>query len=145
MNNIFSNKAVDNHLISSIDGATALKLDEQLEVKSEPQMNENIDKASNSINTVETHQNEQSDLNTKNISIENASYIENNLDIKTSFENSSTAEHTPQLFSEENNEDKESNETYFSDTNNNDKLFDQDLVEDDDDFEIPAFLRKQKF
>ena len=32
----------------------------------------------------------------------------------------------------------------FSETTS-DKLFDQDVNEDDEDFEIPAFLRKQKF
>ena len=119
--NIFSNKSVDNNLINSIDGATALKLDEQLEIKTEPQASENVD---------------NQDFQAKDISIENASYIENNLDINPSFESDEDTEQAPRLFSDE---------TKISETDNNDKLFDQDLVKDDEDFEIPAFLRKQKF
>ena len=58
----------------------------------------------------------------------------------SSFENENNeVEHTPKLFSEENNlesDDKINNET--------EQLFDQDIDEEED-FEIPAFLRKQKF
>ena len=132
--NIFANKSVENNLLSSINGATALKLDEQLEVKSEPQFNENVN----------TYEKNEDDLTAKDISIENASYIENNVDIKTSFEKNTESEHTPQLFKEENNI-----ESNLGDTpdlqNDNEKLFDKALVEEDEDFEIPAFLRKQKF
>ena len=53
-------------------------------------------------------------------------------------------EHTPQLFSDETELDSEHNLEEFSETTS-DKLFDQDVNEDDEDFEIPAFLRKQKF
>ena len=57
-------------------------------------------------------------------------------------------EYTPQLFSDENSivtedtEDTEDNVGLADDRNN--KLFDQDISEEED-FEIPAFLRKQKF
>ena len=56
-----------------------------------------------------------------------------------------TEEETPKLFSEEDN----LIETDLSvegqdDTNNNEKLFEPNLT-DDEEFEIPAFLRKQKY
>ena len=59
--------------------------------------------------------------------------IENNL------ENSVTeGEHTPKLFSDDNIYESEEEDIQ------NEKLFDQSST-DDEDFEIPAFLRKQKF
>ena len=54
-------------------------------------------------------------------------------------------EYTPKLFSEENNSSEETyNENSEQSQNDTDELFDQDLNEEED-FEIPAFLRKQKF
>ena len=54
-------------------------------------------------------------------------------------------EYTPKLFSEENNASEEiNNESNEQSQNDNNELFDQDLNEEED-FEIPAFLRKQKF
>ena len=47
------------------------------------------------------------------------------------------------LFSEENN-DVQEKKINLSDETTNEKIFDQDINEDED-FEIPAFLRKQKF
>ena len=51
---------------------------------------------------------------------------------------------TPKLFSEEQNvyDPKETNDTIADETT--DQLFDQDADEEED-FEIPAFLRRQKF
>ena len=50
---------------------------------------------------------------------------------------------SPKLFSDEpNSEDQETNETLEGNASN--KLFDQDINEEED-FEIPAFLRRQKF
>jgi hypothetical protein len=49
-------------------------------------------------------------------------------------------EYTPKLFSEENNSKEENN----SDATVDPKLFDQEKNQEDD-FEIPAFLRRQKF
>ena len=54
--------------------------------------------------------------------------------------------HTPKLFIEEQNykiEDEEENRN-SQDFTDEAQLFDQDISEEDD-FEIPAFLRKQKF
>ena len=57
-----------------------------------------------------------------------------------------TEEYTPQLFSEEieikDNRIEEQSDTDIQDSN--ESLFDQTSHEDED-FEIPAFLRKQKF
>ena len=66
-------------------------------------------------------------------------------------DNSSTSknhndEYTPRLFSEE--QDDKSNEdnleTFDSESDNSTELFDQETNEEEE-FEIPAFLRKQKF
>ena len=84
--------------------------------------------------------------------MENASYIENNInnakeDINNSpsSSNSILEEDTPKLFSEE----QSSQENVEIDNNgsidsSSEQLFDQDTNEEED-FEIPAFLRKQKF
>ena len=72
------------------------------------------------------------------ISIENASYIENNIEVENTLDKvDAGTEYTPKLFTEEDNnlEDEDLQ---------NEKLFDQNSL-DDEEFEIPAFLRKQKF
>ena len=86
------------------------------------------------------------------VSIESASYIEKNDDNnhtelvsqdKKSFEGEIENEYTPKLFSEEHNtENSEQND--IPENQNTNELFDQDSNEDED-FEIPAFLRRQKF
>ena len=54
-------------------------------------------------------------------------------------------EYTPKLFSDEQNSQPDEIISENKDQENNDEqLFDQDLNEEED-FEIPAFLRKQKF
>jgi hypothetical protein len=84
--------------------------------------------------------------------MENTSYIESNSDNASlpegenkslHIEQSNNEEHTPQLFSNENESQVESDLDEVSDTHT-EELFDQDSNEDED-FEIPAFLRKQKF
>ena len=85
------------------------------------------------------------------VSIESASYMENNNKIelngkplKKTINENSLEEHTPKLFSEEKIvEENESKESLRND-NDAEQLFDQDTNEDED-FEIPAFLRRQKF
>ena len=52
-------------------------------------------------------------------------------------------EHTPQLFEEESTSESENRSDDTIDAHT-DKLFDKDSNEEED-FEIPAFLRKQKF
>ena len=121
--------------IDSIHGATALKLDEQLEIDTNPSNISNETMARETGENVKTYQ----DTESHGISIENASYIENNLEIENKIDNLGTEkEFTPKLFSEEDSHKIEENDLQ------NNKLFDQSYS-DDEEFEIPAFLRKQKF
>ena len=112
--------------------------------------------------TPHNNENLAEDTNLNNIpsgvSIENASYMENapNLDneitssinegISTNLkpEMLNDEEYTPKLFEEENVNEAETRSDDTIDTYS-DKLFDKDSIEEDEDFEIPAFLRKQKF
>ena len=124
---IFKNSKIDQNPINSIEGATALKLDDQLEIKSD---SENL-------------QNPEIENNISHgISIENASYIENNLETENKPGSQiEKGEHTPQLFSDDK---QEFNVEERENDINTDKLFDHE-THDDEEFEIPAFLRKQKF
>ncbi len=147
-----SNK-VENNTFNSFNGATALKLNEEFEIEKN---NHNPDIANIYENETETETRNESSLQTSNslndipngVSIESASYIE------SSSENSSTNEtanlnndsredeYTPQLFSNENDLENDTDHNEYSEETK--ELFDQD-VNDEEDFEIPAFLRKQKF
>ncbi len=134
--NIFKNTNIDQNPISSIDGATALKLDEQLEIDSTFQANNDSSFEINTTEKIEANQ----DLGSKGISIENASYIENNLEVENKSDNlAADEEYTPKLFTEDSKDESAEQEDL-----QNDKLFEQNST-DDEDFEIPAFLRKQKF
>ena len=64
----------------------------------------------------------------------------------TSFdvEPSNEGEHTPQLFSHDNESQTESDLDESGRDEHTENFFDQDSNEEED-FEIPAFLRKQKF
>ena len=78
--------------------------------------------------------------------------MENNSEVK--FKNDFTQEnkrdenleqeYTPKLFSEDQNQDDDHARDSINENNNEEQLFDQDTSEDED-FEIPAFLRRQKF
>ncbi len=123
----------NNSVNSSISGATALKLDEQFEVNEAQQSSLNIQNEA-----VVQNNNEEMSLNTTE-----GGYLENEINIdvtdnETLFEIDSTEqvsssedsilsaeeEYTPKLFSEEASLEKNSME---------------------EEFEIPAFLRRQKF
>ena len=139
------NNKVENNTYNSIEGATALKLDEQYETKQEFKEDSKIEEPEQnlSLNTEE-----KTNIPT-GVSIENASYVENNINneiFDTENENKTGEEYTPQLFSDEYKSDEVGNEEKDINTQvqENHKLFDQD-VNDEEDFEIPAFLRKQKF
>ena len=139
--NIFKNTNINNNTIGSIDGATALKLDDQLEVKSSTVNLENTEINKSAYENL----NQTQDNSSKGISIENASYIENNLEVENHIDKVTyQEEHTPQLFSEENNVSLEDDNMIEGENTHSDKLFDQNSI-DEEDFEIPAFLRKQKF
>ena len=157
--NLFSQgPRIENNTLSSIDGATALKLDERYELEEQEQV---LDNSSNiELNQLESQNLQKTLAETEHVtndlptgvSIESASYMENsNLveDINNasfSDNNDKDEEYTPKLFSDEQN--YESEETISSsndqDSSGSDQLFDQDINEEED-FEIPAFLRKQKF
>ena len=140
---------MENNTLSSIDGATALKLDEKFEVNevhNEAVVNnfeQSYLKQENELANDET----DSENIPMGVSIENTSYIESNkstppnesLISNSEPQSVEVEEHTPQLFSDENDNNLEE----FSDPGS-EKLFDQDFNEEED-FEIPAFLRKQKF
>jgi len=152
---LFNNNQLEKNVVSSIDGATALKLDENLELKNSEEQNNLIDSFTNEEESQITENNiplnnDMSEV-PSGVSIESASYVENNIQIKpgkTTIEDnlvkdSIHEEYTPKLFSEE----QSSNEIDHSaekDERETEQLFDQDNNEDED-FEIPAFLRRQKF
>ena len=155
--NLFSQSPrVENNTLSSIDGATALKLDESFQVQEEEQSssvsnvendleNENLIGASTEIETEKV----LSDI-PSGVSIESASYIEGNnfqeSDGVSLTSGNNEEEHTPKLFSEIHDFQSEETNTVDNeeDSKEPDQLFDQEMNEEED-FEIPAFLRKQKF
>ncbi len=151
--NLFSqNTRMENNTLGSIDGATALKLDESYQLQEEEQRNSisNIENEIKSKNVIEDPAETEQDLDLPSgVSIESASYIEtNNLEENKntpSFSENNAEEHTPKLFSEEQNYQAEEVNSETNDLDNNsEELFEQDINEEED-FEIPAFLRKQKF
>ena len=78
--------------------------------------------------------------------MENNNIVEDVNNSSFSDKNDIDEEYTPKLFSEETNYQSDEMTTDSNDQENNepDQLFDQDINEEED-FEIPAFLRKQKF
>ena len=150
--NLFSHTSrKDNNAINSIEGSTALKLDESYELE-EDQNNfvSDINSVSNKENLTDVREDNFSPSESipSGVSIESASYIENNnLDgenkISEIIENNEE-EYTPKLFSEESYQSDDSIEKNNNQNVDSDELFDQDTIEEED-FEIPAFLRKQKF
>ena len=150
--NLFShNTRTDNNALSSIDGATALKLDESFQLDEEQNnfiRGENDLENESLINkTTENHP--ETETIPTGVSIESASYIENNKIDENEFSSvmleKSEEEYTPKLFSEDkSNQSDESLHTKEDADSESENLFDQD-TEEEEDFEIPAFLRKQKF
>ena len=148
------NKNVDSNAINSIEGATALKLDEKFEINEEEQSSivNNFDQITPEPETeLETEIN--ADNIPKGVSMENASYMESNNDntllkedenITSDAEAKYEEEYTPQLFSNENETQTENDLDDPIVEEHSEKLFDQDSNEEEE-FEIPAFLRKQKF
>ena len=145
------NTRADSNTLSSIDGATALKLDESYEVNEEQQTSINFENTEKNLQPARTLSDEgvSNDI-PSGVSMESTTYIENNIndvqeDINDMSSNEIIEEYTPKLFSEEQGLQEE-----FLEENENsiekgsEELFDQDINEEED-FEIPAFLRKQKF
>jgi len=146
------NTRVENNTFNSIDGATALKLDENYEINNEEQ-NAVVNNFENNLDNQQSEETlpkaEAINETQPDVSMENASYIESitnkedNSNIISSTTNSIEEDSVPKLFSDEQNyqRDEETNENSDNET---EQLFDQDTNEEED-FEIPAFLRKQKF
>ena len=147
------NTTVENTTYNSIDGATALKLDEEFNPSTENLINSESEMIPETVQAADP---------VLGISIESASYMENNIPSNeqtqhspdnnlmnsntTETEKKPEEEYTPQLFADENIQVDERN---FSSTENieeqeKENIFNQDLNEEED-FEIPAFLRRQKF
>jgi len=153
--NLFSqNSKVENNTISSIDGATALKLDESYQLKEEEE-NNSINDFENNLeneNLVGISTEEEKVLSDipSGLSIESASYIEKNNfqknDSDLTMAENKEEDYTPKLFSEEQDFRSEEISTEAAEEQNkdSDQLFNQETNEEED-FEIPAFLRKQKF
>ncbi len=152
--NLFShNPRLENSTLNSIDGATALKLDESFQIEEHEQDETKLNpiddlENQNSINDTVSNEQETSEYIPSGVSIESASYIENNnLDDNESIslkDENSREEYTPKLFSDENSSQTENIELEETEDIYKNQLFDQDLDEEEE-FEIPAFLRKQKF
>ncbi len=150
--NLFSqNPRVENNAFNSIDGATALKLDESYELEEHDNYEKIADQSANENLTKDEIKSEEDFTNIPSgVSIESASYMENNnlAESETTqiFSDNNDLEHTPKLFSDEDNynSDEDNKEPSYQENKTSDELFDQDINEEED-FEIPAFLRKQKF
>ena len=139
------NTHIENNTINSINGANALKLDEQFDTEQKIEETE--------INPIENHIIDENLMT--GISMESAAYMESKIEednhiigekMQTSQSNNVEQEYTPQLFEDENsntNIESEMSQKEEQDNFENEKLFDQDSSEED--FEIPAFLRRQKF
>tara|TARA_X000001036_G_scaffold354231_1_gene335761 strand:+ start:288 stop:1778 length:1491 start_codon:yes stop_codon:yes gene_type:complete len=146
------NSRVDNNALGSIEGATALKLDERYEINDEQNTSLNFEATLDDQHSerAPSHEEMLNDI-PQGVSIESASYMESNNNTQEDADNTSETsdeiikEYTPRLFSEEQGfqQDTEFNvdEPIKNET---EELFDQEINEEED-FEIPAFLRKQKF
>ena len=153
--NLFSqNSRVENNTLNSIEGATALKLDEsyQLDEEEYNRSTNNIENLSESESLMKKQNNSNLTSNDlpSGLSIESASYMEHNNLVENESNPSlseDNEEYTPKLFSDARNyetEEKNFEETLDQEKIETEQLFDQEINEEDD-FEIPAFLRKQKF
>ena len=152
--NLFSKSSIEKNVVNSIDGATALKLDENFEIKNSEDQNSLIENFENNeenlIAEERTSISENIDEIPNGVSIESASYIENKIDAKeetllhnVKHEENEEINHTPKLFSEDQNQ-KDDEEKELNNESVAENLFDQE-TNDEEDFEIPAFLRRQKF
>jgi len=128
---------------NSIEGATALKLEEEYDTNLEQNHETVLNKDSQSINNSQ----ENLDLNTSNDAgaLESSLIREEELDKPPEMEKGlgiiSEEEYTPRLFSEKTETPEDNSEEKIEEEQS---LFDQDNNEEED-FSIPAFLRRQKF
>ncbi len=153
---LFGSNYIEKNISNSIEGATALKLDETFEVKNVDEQNDLIDNFVSHEETQIAKDNETQSNSSEipsGVSIESASYMENNSDIKIEepslkeddkiVNEHGNGEYTPKLFSDEQNPETINSEKSDQDSETK-NLFEREENEDED-FEIPAFLRRQKF
>ena len=147
------NTKIENNTFNSINGATALKLDEKFEIndQEENSLISNIEAAIPNQKPESASENLEDISN--GVSIESTSYIEKSnensiltnqdpsVEVNNNLENE--GEYTPKLFSDESQSLTENNFDEINEIQSEKLNFDQDIEEED--FEIPAFLRKQKF
>jgi len=135
--NLFSNKNLENNS-SNTYGANALKIETENEIKNETPLILNETKIDESYlpKKNDLSENKINDHSLNDISIENASYVENNID-NAFLENESIESSEPKMFGD--------NTTNGDSTEENIEMFNSADEHNEDDFEIPAFLRKQKF
>ena len=134
---------INNKVSSATEGANALNLDPIVEQKTETKEN---------VETQEIPQKKEEESILGNISMENASYFENreeasDVENLPEFELDSIEEVTPALFSEDETVNLANNkkEVQFEEKQeeSDPSLFD-DIVSQEENYEIPAFLRRQK-
>ena len=138
---------------NSISGATVLKLDEEFEVGTEQQsfLNVQQDTAVQNedqiLNAPELNENDsfESTVNNEAANEESLFEVESIEQVSSDSDNvlDLEEEYTPKIFSDENNSINNSINNDTSSIEEDQKLFDQQNNEEDD-FEIPAFLRRQK-
>ena len=135
---IFSNNTYN----TSISGATALKLDEQFDTNTHSQSESFIE-----INKEPEIQSEaddfESSISTSEVTSEETPFEIDSIEQSTASNDeplSLDEEYTPKLFSDEGSNSDTENTSEIEEK----KLFEQESTQEDD-FEIPAFLRRQKF
>jgi cell division protein FtsZ len=127
--------------INNTQGANALKLEPETQIQ-EQTISENLNPEIDEDSTLE------------NISIENLEYMENNEQIQKDEEasfaennlagESENKDRTPTLFSDDENLDTFTDKNHDSGQDFSDTFISNDQDEEEEDLEIPAFLRKQK-
>ena len=134
-----NNINLENNTFNSIEGATALKLDEKFEIN-EQEQHSVVNNLEQSAPELEIEEADVDSIPT-GVSMENASYIESNENssllakdegISFDVEPSNEEEHTPQLFSNDNESQVESDLYGSNGDEHTEKLFDQDLNEEED-------------
>ena len=140
-----------NSSYNSISGATALKLDEQFELNTseEDNLNPGADMAPETEEelNLETSPVIESEVQNNSINVDNEAKVTEDMINTGSI--STEEDYSPKLFNEDVQEVNGESEFLNSNTElkeEENKLFNQEVqIDEDEDFEIPAFLRRQKF
>ena len=137
-NSIANTVKTNQTAINATEGATALNMNVALEQEAATNSNEEIEKVNEESNEISL----ESATYLQNLESEQKNEVENNysndVDFSTNKNFPTEEETTPDLFS---------NDTNFSDSQNLEENKEPEMFENQDteeDFEIPAFLRRQK-